>query len=113
MPSSKSPPEDRESSEEEGDNDEEEGDSENEVPEDRETSEEEEDDEEPDIRNQFLPELFRPKPVKSHVTSFMMDLRTPLLGLPLLKLEKTKLMDTYFCPDADYQEFSAPTIHGK
>ena len=76
--------------------------------------ESEDEEEVPDIRNQFLMPSFRPKPVKSSVSKYARDtLRAPFLGRPMLKEERRLMVESYFCSDVDYKEFSAPTIHGK
>ena len=112
-PPVKSSDEEETSGEENEKEENEEDDSENDVPDDRDSSDSDEEIE-PDIRNQFLLPMFRPKPVQSVVSAFVKEtLRAPLLGRPLLKEERRQLVEKYYCADADYKEFSAPMIHGK
>jgi hypothetical protein len=78
-----------------------------------ESSEEEEEEEVVDIKDQFLPEVFRPKPTKVQYSAWAKNkIRGPFLGTPLGVDERDKIMDMYYCSPADYKLFSPPRITG-
>ena len=62
-------------------------------------SEEDEEEDGPDAKDQFLLPEFKPKVVCSFVSKWARkNVRRQLLGLPIGREERKKLVDKYWCP---------------
>lgn len=64
-----------------------------------------------DIKDQYLPKHFQPKPPKVKVSRWAKTrARGPYLGTKIGKDERADLVDRYYCSEGDHKLFAAPMI---